>query len=278
MAEQLYRDWYLRPDPSDAADVLGVPAPWEPDPVATLRAAHAGDGRFESGWHVERLSNRGRLLVRRGDRRRIVDRADVLAACRVLLPPRSDDIVSITTRHDVVDESGFWFTFVGDWDPEQSPQDVVRFYWAVRRSGLPLLVRQLTDGRLGGIPAALKVGAARHLLGRPDAAVLYARAVDADSIVPALRGVAVDLRTHLSARTPPLTRPLEFGLAAAEDPAGPQSFGQHRCEVLAAAVTGLAGDEDDETLLRHVRAALLTAGVDSTRPHRSAGSRLGDSW
>ena len=278
LADRLYVDWYLSADASDAAVMVGVPRTEEVAPVAAYRAAHAHDAMFQPGWRVERISSRGRLLVTDGTSSRVLNRVDVLPLARTLLPPRPGDPVQIAARHDLVDDAGFWFTFLGEWETKP-PASVVRFYWAVRRFAAPGLVGRLTALLPRDVPAALKVGAARHLLGRPDAAVLYLSAEATLGLVGSLRQIARELGEGLGGRTPPLALPLARGLAVAEEPAdSTQSFGQHRCMVLAEVGAALDGAEDDDTLLKHARAALAQAGVDALHPYRSAGSRLGSDW
>jgi len=277
LAYRLYVDWYLRADPADAGEMLGAARPEDADPVAAYRAAHALDARFEDGWQVIRVSTFGRVQVGDGVTERIVDRADVLGRERVLLPPRPGDAVAVTARRDIVDESGFWFTFLNGW-PEGGRPEVVRFYWAVRRRGAPALIRLLTTRLPTGVPAALKVGAAAHLLGRPDAAVLYAGVEDAAALTPLLRLCAGELQDSLAARIPPLTLELSRGLAVAEDPGDGQSFGQHRCGLLVRAARSHDHGADDDTLLQAARAALSSAGVDPVNPHRARESMVGDRW
>ena len=129
-----------------------------------------------------------------------------------------------------------------------------------------------------GVPAALKVGAAAHLLGRPDAAVLYAGVEDAAALTPLLRLCAGELQDSLAARIPPLTLELSRGLAVAEDPGDGQSFGQHRCGLLVRAARSHDHGADDDTLLRAARAALSSAGIDPVNPHRARDSMVGDGW
>lgn len=277
LADRLYVDWYARTKPGDAGEMLGAAAAEDADPVAAYRAAHAHDRVFEPGWRVLRVSNLGRLHVGRGDEQRVVERADVLPRERILLPPRPGDEIAVAARRDVLDDTGFWFTFLSGWR-DDGPAEVVRFYWPIRRSGAPALVRSLTSRLPEGVPAALKVGAATHLLGRPDAAVLYVASPDAPALVPLLRRCADELRDNLTARTPPLALALTHGLATAQDPRNGQSFGQHRCAVLADAARTVEAPIEDDALLATARGALRAAGIDPLCPYRNAGSDIGEGW
>jgi hypothetical protein len=271
--ELLYVDWYLRPDdeqpPFDTA-----PAPWQVEPVGALRAAHSADGEFEAGWRVARVSNLGRLHVQRaGWPDRVVPRLDVLRRDRMFLPLRPGDAVEVSRRHDHEDQSGFWYTFVGGWDPESPPDDVVRIYWAVSRSAAADLVQGLTEQLPRSLAYSLKVAVGEGMVGRPDAAVLYLSAGDLPAVLPVAREVRRHLGAGVRSRTPPLALPLGEGLALAEEPpGGKQSFGQHRCDaLLAAAAEGPAGDKE---LLRRAHVQFNEAGIDYWHPYRNLGSAL----
>lgn len=272
-SELLYVDWYLKAD-QEQPPLDGPPAPWQVEPVGALRAAHCADGEFEAGWRVARVSNLGRLHVQRADRPdRVVPRLDVLRRDRMFLPLRPGDAVEVSRRHDLEDHSGFWFTFVGGWDPESPPDDVVRVYWAVSRFAAPDLVHGLTKQLPHSVAYSLKVAVGEGMLGRPDAAVLYVSASDLPAVLPVVRDVRRHLGSGVRPRTPPLALPLGEGLALAEEPpGGKQSFGQHRCDALVAtAVEGPAGDKE---LLRRARGRFLDAGIDYWHPYRNQGSTL----
>ncbi|WP_107774186.1 T3SS effector HopA1 family protein [Nocardioides sediminis] len=272
-ADLLYLDWYLKAD-GEPTPVDGPPAPWQIEPVGVLRAAHSADGEYEAGWQVARVSNLGRLHVRRPGRPdRVVPRADVLRHDRPFLPARPGDVVEVSRRHDLEDPSGFWYTFLGGWDPESPPGDVVRIYFAVSRSAAADLVHRLTEQLPRELACSLKVAVGDDMLGRPDAAVLYASAEDLPAVLRVARDVRRALGSGVRSRTPPLTLPLGDGLALAEEPpGGKQSFGQHRCDALLAAAA--EGPADDGRLLRRAREQLVEAGIDHRHPYRNLGSTL----
>lgn len=274
LVQLLYRDWYLRADPTDGAEVLGAPDPVELDAAASYRAAHVLDGVFEPGWTVRELSTSGRLRVERGGVTRVVVRADVLPASRCLLPPRAGDEVQVAARRDLVDDAGWWFTFLG---AAETPAQPVRLYWAVRRTAAPDLVAALSALLVDGTSAVLKVGTSAGHLGRPDAAVLYASPTWVGGAAEHLRWIAARLGDGLADRAPRLALPLARGLAVAEEPGTGESFGEHRSRLLATAARRLT-DGDEDAVLAGLRIALAEAGVDPAAPYRARGSRLGDAW
>lgn len=272
-SDLLYLDWYLKAD-VELVPLDGPPAPWQIEPVGVLRAAHCADGEYEAGWQVARVSNLGRLHVRRqGYPDRVVPRGDVLRHDRPFLPVRPGDVVEVSRRHDLEDPSGFWYTFIGGWDPESPPDDVVRIYFAVSRFAAADLVHRLTEQLPRELACSLKVAVGDDMLGRPDGAVLYLSAKDLHAVLPVAREVRRDLGFGVRSRTPPLALPLAEGLALAEEPlGGKRSFGQHRCDALLAAAA--EGPADDTQLLRRAQGQFVEANIDYRHPYRNLGSNL----
>ena len=83
---------------------------------------------------------------------------------------------------------------------------------------------------------------------------------------------------HLGPATPLFARRLRAGVGQAEDPAGGESFGQHRCRIVA---EGLWNAYVEQASTREARLACVVAqferhGLSLRRPHLNAGSTLED--
>lgn len=271
LAEHLYVAWYLGGgvDATDAA--AGRRSPASENLVDALRAADAATGRWEDGWSVAAVSSKGRVGVVRDGRRRVLHRVDVLPATGPCLPPVPGTAVRVTARRDHADPGGFWFTFGGDWDETALPAGVVRYYWNAPTPALPALVGAITSALQTaavayGLKAVSVVGAAR-----PDSGVLYLRREDAASLRPVLMAVHRQVAGLLEEPTPPLALRLRPGLAVAEDPETGESFGQHRCRLVAA---GLQRARTVEAAV----AGLVAGGIDPARPHLNPGASEDHSW
>jgi hypothetical protein len=163
----------------------------------------------------------------------------------------------------------------------EGPAGLVRFYWNVPWDSTPSLVRSLSThlGRTG-CSYALKVAVEDRDLERPDRGVVYVTAENVDEALSAMRAAYDDLKETLGARTPRLTRRLVDGVAVAEDPDSGESFGEHRCRVVA---SGLAvarrepahgTDDGVAILIEHLR----SHGVDPRAPHLRPGSAMDYRW
>jgi hypothetical protein len=277
LANVLYADWYLDGEAADgpAEEPPEAPGPLDLGLTDLLREAHVEARRWETGWAVDGVSSQGRVAVTRDGRRRIVARVDVLPETRPCLPPRPGDAVRVVGRRDVLDEStAFWFAYSEDWDESSLPPTLVRVYWNVRRRAAPALVAALTASLAEAeTPYSLKVAVAERDGGRPDRAVLYLERDAFPAATPAIRAAHAALEDAFVPHVPRLTRLLAPGLALADDPGTGDSFGQHRCALVADALSGDgAGGVDPEERVAAIVAHLAAAGLDPARPYlRSTG-------
>jgi hypothetical protein len=156
-----------------------------------------------------------------------------------------------------------------------SGHGVIRFYWHLTAEGaVPLLKALIAPLTSAGLPFQLKVLAEPTAYQRCDAGVLYIRRSDLPAaarwVMAAWTITAPLLRDHV----PSLTLPLARGLSAAEDPEDGNSFGLHRCRLLAEALIR-ARDRGERS--RSQRAAIVAevfaeAGLVWNAPHLGPGS------
>ncbi|GAB3980350.1 T3SS effector HopA1 family protein [Plantactinospora veratri] len=170
-------------------------------------------------------------------------------------------------------QPGFCFVLGSVAPPE--PGETIRLYWNIAADGAAMLTRLLsTDLNTRSIPFTLKLPNTAQGYQRCDSAVLYV----AGALLPAVVEVVVrrhpELEPVLGDRIPPLTSPLLRGVGVAQDPGGGESFGQHRCRLLAEALCTPAARQARgpqrraEELIRW----LDENGVSIVAPYRNAGS------
>ena len=271
LADHLYVAWYLGGNVDRPEASPGSRSPASENLVGALRAADAATGQWEDGWSVAAVSSKGRVGVVRDGRRRVLHRVDVLPVAGPCLPPVPGTAVRVTARRDHADPGGFWFTFGGDWDETAPPVGVVRYYWNAPTPALPALVGAITSALQGaGVSYGLKAVSVPGAV-RPDSAVLYVRRAAAGSLRPVLMAVHRQVAGLLAESTPPLALRLRPGLAVAEDPETGESFGQHRCRLVAAGL-------DQERTVEAAVAGLVAGGVDPARPHLNAGASEDHAW
>jgi class II lanthipeptide synthase len=229
--------------------------------VEALSAANAGTGSLEPGWRV----------VRREDGRLVVERAGLT----LWIDPRDaeggDGTVRIRLPKELRRLNPGFYMALGDSGLDERDA-IVRFYWHVIVDAAPALVGELTRSLNGaGLPFRLKVCGAPDRYDRCDAGVLYVRRDDYAGVHAHVARTHARVREHLLPATPALTKALAPGLAVAEDPGDGQSFGMHRCGLLAEAIAG-AHEDGDTAGIEHVAAVFAGAGIELDRPFLNAGS------
>lgn len=272
LTEALYARAYVRP--------LGAPppplaAPSAPDDLTPgLSAANPGREGWESGWRVVQALASGRLVAERHGRTRFLAPGEFLATEAPGVPPRAGAQVTLwRPRESATLQPGFYFAFGrAPWEDEVP---VLRLYWNVRPEGAAALLRTLA-GTLDRweVPFRFKCLARRSLYPRADAAVLYvprrAWPLLADLLPEAHRAVA----EVLDAETPLFALQIGRGTAAAEDPGTGESFGMHRCRLVAEGAwrAWRDGARAPEARLEAMAEAFGRAGVSLERPWLAPGS------
>jgi len=304
LASVLYRSWYAAPrhdehdrehgdghgdghgdehggehcgEHDDEPAVDRVAARDLPPLAGVLRAAHDACDRWDEG----RVVGTGRggvvVVVCADEPPRAVLPGDHVhrAPDRRGVAPEVGDVLLVRRRADVPTDDGWWHTWGAGFDLAHRPDEVTRLYLAVRPDRVAQAVRTVTRCLAAGSERwSMKVVARREDLLRPDAVVVYVAAPLAEVVASPLAASLVEGTSGLlRAATPPLTRPLAPGVAAAEDPGDGRSFGERVCALVAAAATGEGGDPTD--WLTAVADMFVRAGLSPSAPYlRPAGGGL----
>ncbi len=249
-------------------DVTDAALSEDRDFVLTLSAANHGRGTWQQGWMVVKRSSgdiwarRDGMTVRIPSERRRDDSETTLA---VLLPK------------EYFKQSPGFYLAQGDASLQPQSGDVlVRLYWNVTAAGATTLMDSATT-RLNTerVPFYFKVLDKPGAYQRNDAAVLYITKRDLERVSPLLKEIYDDVWPHLARGVPALTKRLAPGLGLAEDPRNGESFGLHRCRLLAEAFVDAAIREIDEppSLIQVIEHRFSAEGLDLASPHLNPGSR-----
>jgi hypothetical protein len=160
------------------------------------------------------------------------------------------------------------YVLVGPAIPDASTGRQVRFYWNLGIDGAARFVAEIARRfDRARIPFQAKVPV--HPLGyaRTDTGVLYLCDEDVDASIDAILGTYDALGAALRAEVPMFTQPLAAGLSFAESPANGDSFGMHRCDLIAEALVQAHRREltDAGERLAVVRERLTKYGLDLER-------------
>ncbi|HLY99621.1 MAG TPA: T3SS effector HopA1 family protein [Candidatus Angelobacter sp.] len=270
----LYSSCYVRPfDPSGSfADLGTLQAAFDPGFHVRLSQANGSRDRWEPGWTIHQLGQGGMIFVHKGERHRAVQPGEFAGAG---MAPQPNQMVSLQVlRESFQLQPGFYFVFGETISDQYDDFSMVRFYFHLKPEGAPLLIKKLTtDLNLFQIPFRMKCLTDPAQYVRSDSAVLYVSRrffrITAALLAPLAEA------PWLRPATPFFTRKLAPGLAVAEDPGNGESFGMHRCRMVAEGVVDawLQGTQSPEARMAAVRQRFLQNGIALERPYMSTASQ-----
>jgi hypothetical protein len=241
-----------------------------------LSAANASRDRWEHGWTIERLHSSGQITAQRGNLSRSLWPGQFLSKDGPGARPRQGAQISLFyPRESTSLQPGFYYCFGETPEDEGFTLGLVRIYWNVGLAGAPELVRSLSS-RLNffQVPFRFKCSVMPSQYGRTDVAVVYLAKRLFPFVAELLQEVYPAVLPHLGTEVPFFTWRLAPGVGVAEDPGNGESFGQHRCRLLAESCWScfLRGDQETESRRAELRLLAGAAGADPDRLHLNAGS------
>jgi hypothetical protein len=274
IARDVYDRLYVRP--------LG-PASWSHaellasrEMVAGLSAANTGRGTWESGWAVRRIEEDGQVVVSHDGIDFWVSVAGLRVADGKIWPGAG---CRVKLAKELRGLSHGFYMALGDEDEDadggEATEPIVRYYWHLTsRAAVPFIATATSLLNAARIPFRAKVLSDPEAYHRADAGVLYIRRCFQGRAGPIITRIYSSVSPHLRAQIPLFTKWLARGLGFAEDPAGPVSFGEHRCQLVASALweSFQRHETDREARVSAVAEVFARQGLDPLRPHRGPNS------
>jgi HopA1 effector protein family len=267
----LYADHYsLLPVDAPPASLNGA------EFLASLQAANPITSRYEDGWTVTRADAGGAggaWIVNAAQQQRFAAFNEIVPLANAVAPGLPVRLVPL--RETVTGPAGHYLISGRPvFDPQTGRQ--VRFYWNVAPDGAAPFLREI-GARLDRrrIPFQAKVPVAPSLYARTDAGVLYLNDEDVEAARDTIAAAYGVLHRHLRPSVPLFAREIAPGLAFAESPPTRESFGMHRCGLIAEGLV-LAqqrGAREPEQRLAILRERLSAYGLDLDRLERNPTSR-----
>lgn len=266
---KLYRDFYTRgfasPEVREAGQAIADLGPG--GFVQSLEESNSGRGHWENGWTCLEQQDDARLVEKDG-----LTLWALEAHCRVTDKGGKTDNVKLRLPKGLLAMSPGYYLALGD-APFVNAAPDLRIYWNLHASGAAKLLEIATERLNGaGIPFRLKVLNEPSRYNRCDSGVLYVSQGDFPRLE--LEQIYRALEGHLKSDVPAFTKLLAPGCALAEDPGNGNSFGLHRCELMAKGL--IHAFESGATTLEKRTAAVLdafsTAGLSCDQPFLNANS------
>ena len=170
-------------------------------------------------------------------------------------------------------ENSFYFIFSDNPESKRSGS-LLRFYWNIEASGVPILVNKLTSGlNRHFVPFQFKCLKHPDLYSRHDACVLYIFPKYLHITCNIIRQFMDEVKPLLKDDVPMFTLKLSNGLSFAESPGGGQSFGMRHAGILSETLMiAFENRLDDSQKLTHITDTYQSLGYDLNCPYKNPGS------
>jgi len=275
LARDLYERLYFRPSVPHGpprADALA-----RRELVAALSVANTGQGTWQPGWTVRRIDEDGLVVVVKDDVGFWVPTTDLRVPEGLIRPGEACRVrVAKELRHLM---PGF---YVAIGDAEGDPDDhsdrlepLVRYYWHLMPDAAVAFMAAVTAlFNSSRIPFRVKVLSDPNAYHRADAGVLYVRRRCHRRIDVIIAELYSTVASGLRTKVPLFTKRLASGLGFAEDPASALSFGEHRCQLAAAALwqSFTRGEFGRDARAAALASGFHQLGLDPLRPYLGPGS------
>jgi hypothetical protein len=267
LASRLYADFYIR----------GVPTPtrWEVPSsparragfVQALSEANTGKGYWDGGWRIGELT--GEYVKAQKDGLELTVPFEAWNSPD-LTASDTDGSIRLRFPKEFLGLAPGFYLACGDNADTRVAGTIVRLYWNLQAAGAPLFVNAVTRGMNNAqVPFRLKVISDPALFTRCDAGILYLTREDFLSFFHVVRSLYQDVEKMLKPLVPALTKRLALGLGYAEDPGLDQSFGEHRCHILADGMIRAyeGGRRTMQQRWNEIKARVVEEGLDVECPY-----------
>ncbi len=274
----LYALCYTRPFNGNGVDFSAESsAPPDPNFPMRLSQANRSRNRWDPGWRIYQLGTAGQIYVQKGERCRPAMPGEYAVESGPGMAPQVGMTVSIQSlRESFQMQPGFYYVF-GETVPDQFDDfNTIRFYFNTTGAGADRLVEALsTELNRFQIPFRFKTLADPTHYTRTDAAVLYI-ARRYYRITAALVAVLPDAVTsELRPQVPLFSKALRPGVGLAEDPGNGESFGMHRCRLVAEGIVDSwrSNNHNPDARMAAVHNRFTMNGMSLESPHLNMGSK-----
>ncbi|MGA2288755.1 T3SS effector HopA1 family protein [Bradyrhizobium sp.] len=241
--------------------------------LSRLRAANPVAQRHQDGWTITQLAAGGLWISDAAQQPRFATLNEIVPLANAVAPglpvrlvPQREFVTAPAGHYIIFGRPGF--------DPQTGRQ--IRFYWNLTPDGAAIFLREI-GARLERrrIPFQAKVPVDPSGYARTDCGVLYLNDEDVEAAGDAIAATYRALRDGMRPSVPMFAREIAPGLAFAESPPTRESFGVHRCGLVAEGLLWAEqrGARDLPTRLAILRDRLIAYGLDLDRLERNPTSR-----
>lgn len=238
--------------------------------------ANQSQDRWDPGWTIYQQAGDGRVSVQKGERSRSAVVGEYATNKAPGMPPVIGDRVNLRVFPGSGElQPAFYFSFGGALSDQFDEYALLRFYFNIKAEGAVDLLRAVSS-RFNhyAIPYRFKTLTDVAAYMRADAAVLYLAKRYYSIAVSLVTALAEPLNAHLRPETPMFCKTLRAGVGLAEEPGTGESFGMHRCRLVAQGVIDawLSGSQSVEARMAAVQKSFSASGITLDTPYLNAKS------
>jgi hypothetical protein len=241
--------------------------------VRRFAEANAGRERWDPGWAIYHFGVNGRVFVRKGERERVAMPGAFISDTTPGMALQIGTQVRLHAPRESLDsQPSYYFAFGETLDELAEQLSLVRFYFHCGAETAVSLLAAITSAlNRFQVPFRLKALNRAALYGRTDALVLY---VGARYFCITARIVElVREKVALKPSVPLFTKRLWPGIGVAVEPGTGESFGLHRCRLVAEGIVDAwrDGKGDVPARLDAVAARFAGADLELAKPYLGPG-------
>lgn len=227
------------------------------------------------GWVIIHINNDNSVVVEMGNRRLLAKSGDFIANKHFGSNLTLNNNVTLYNKSDYSDDNGVFYHVFGKAIGDRFNESLLRFYFNLRPSGMPILIDFLTSViNPIEIPFQFKCLHDCTNYGRADAGVLYFEKRFFFDLISILKDAKKLVAIHSNPDTPLFARRLAPGIAFAENPPDPnESFGTSRCRLIAEAIVE-AHENSVEDVKSYVLDYVEQKGYDLDHFYLNPGSQF----
>ncbi len=268
LAYQLYCDFYIAKNNKHTIT--------NGDLSTRLLQKNQTQDSWDPDWKIYRQYSDGRILVQKGDASRMAVVGEYASNKWPGVPPQTGDLVHLRIRPGMPDlQAGYYYSFGQQLSDQFDECQLLRCYFNVHADSADALLHQLSKQlNRYKLPFRFKTLLQTQAYDRSDAAVLYCARRYVYSLKLILQELYPNLRDLLLDTVPMFTLALHPGIALADDPGNGESFGMHRCRIVAEGLLAawLNNQQSCEQKLRHICGQFLAYQLDPERPYLNKNS------
>ena len=235
----LYQHCYLRRPQKDLDELPSSDTIPDESFLHRLSLSNRSSARWEAGWTIYSVALNGQVWLIKGDRQRSAMPGEFISAEPPGSAPRAGASVTLQCqRESSIAQPGFYFCYGEYFSDVWDQYSLLRTYFHATSYIAPELLDYLTS-QLNRYQVPFSLKALNHptLYSRPDAMVLYVARRYYEIAMRIVHQLPLHVASALRESTPMFTLFILPGVGIAEDPNTGESFGMHRCRLVAEGIT-----------------------------------------